>query len=366
MKPAGRPSAARRLAGLLFLVTLTSGFAQPVSGWKSLAPLPDPIGYAGMTSGVLDGRLVATGGTQWSLPVWLKGTRKFNDEIFVLDALDGQWRTAATRLPEPCGHFAAAATKEAIYFAGGTDPKGCRTAAYELRAAGGDYAFRRLPDLPQPTGYAAGAIAAGRFFVIAGVPDPASTTPSREVWSLDLAKPDAGWNREADLPGPGLLVPAASAEGASVFVFGGMAFEDGKPVPSAAAYRLPKAGGVWERLPDMPRPRVGINTPCPVLADGTIWLIGGYAEVWAGVQREHPGFAEQTYFYNIALRSWSTGPKLPNAGASDRDASGDPGPVPMIGAPVVTWRNHVVVVGGEARISTRTPAVIAWPLPLAR
>jgi len=331
--------------------------------WLVLNSLPDPIGYAGMAAGELDGRLVATGGTQWSLPVWLKGTRKFNDEIYVLGGLDQKWQVASARLPVASGHFASAATDQALYFAGGTHPGGCLATAYELRAEGGSYVTRRLADLPKPTGYAAGAIAGNRFFLIGGVPEPASTQPSNEVWSLDLASPAARWEREADLPGPGLLVPAASASGASVFAFGGMAYDAaGKPVPSAAAYHLPNAGGVWERLPDMPQPRVGINTPCPVLADGTIWLIGGYAEVWAGAQREHPGFAEQTYFYNIAHRTWATGPKQPNAGASDRDASGDPGPVPTIGAPVVTWRNHVVVIGGEVRISTRTPAVVAWPV----
>lgn len=362
MKSASRPFVARQLTGLLFLMTLATSSAQPVPGWKSLASLPDPIGYAGMTAGVLDGRLVATGGTQWSLPVWLKGTRKFNDEIFVLDALDGQWRTAKARLPEPCGHFAAAATANAIYFAGGTDPKGCRTAAYELRAEGGDYAFRRLPDLPKPIGYSAGAIAGGRFFVIAGVSDPASTSPSSEVWSLDLAKPEAGWSREADLPGPGLLVPAAGSDGTAVYVFGGMAFEAGKPKPSTAAYRLAQAGGTWEELPAIPEPRVGINSPCPVLADGSLWLVGGYSNIWAGAQREHPGFNPATLRYHPATRTWTAGPVLPNVGAADRDASGDAGPVPTIGASVAVWQNHVIVVGGEVRISTRTPAVIAWPL----
>lgn len=340
----------------------TFASAQPGPGWKILAPLPDPTGYAGMTAGVLAGRLVATGGTQWSLPIWLKGTRKFNDEIFVLDALDGKWHTAKARLPEPCGHFATAATADAIYFAGGTDPKGCRTAAYALHAEGGDYAFRRLPDLPKPIGYAAGAIAGGRFFVIAGVPDPASTSPSREVWSLDLAKTEAGWTREADLPGSGLLVPAAASDGQAVYVFGGMAFDAGKPRPSVAAYRLAGAGGAWETLPDLPEPRVAINAPCPVLADGSIWLVGGYANVWTGAQREHPGFSPATLRYHPATRAWTAGPVLPNVGATDRDAPGDPGPVPPIGAPVALWRNHVVVVGGEVRISTRTPTVLAWPL----
>ncbi len=351
------------LTGLFSLMNTSAQSNPPAKDWVVLPPLPDPIGYAGMAAGVLDGRLVATGGTQWSRPIWLKGTRKFNDEIFVLGGLDQKWQVAAVRLPVASGHFASAATGQAIYFAGGTHAGGCLATAYELRAEGGGYVVRRLADLPKATGYAAGAIAGNRFFLIGGVPDPASTRPSNEVWSLDLGSPNAQWEREADLPGPGLLVPAAAASGTSVFAFGGMTFDAAnKPVPSAAAYRLPKAGGAWERLPDMPQPRVGTNTPCPVLADGSIWLIGGYAEVWGGAQREHPGFVEETYLYHDATRTWTAGPKLPNAGASDRDASGDPGPVPMIGAPVVTWRNHVVVIGGEVRISTRSPAVIAWPL----
>jgi len=345
------------------LMNTSANSAPSAKDWVVLNPLPDPIGYAGMAAGVLAGRLVATGGTQWNLPVWQQGTRKFSDEIFVLGGLDQKWQVSSARLPVASGHFASAATNDAIYFAGGTHPGGCLATAYKLWAEGGSYVIRRLADLPKPIGYAAGALGGNRFFLIGGVPDPSSTQPSNEVWSLDLSSPAARWEREADLPGPGLLVPAASSSDTSVFAFGGMAFDAaGKPVPSAAAYRLPMAGGVWERLPDMPQPRVGINTPCPVLADGTIWLIGGYAEVWGGAQREHPGFAEQTYFYNIAQRTWTPGPNLPNVGAGNRDVSGDFGPLPTIGAPVAIWKNHVTVVGGEVRISTRTPAVIAWPL----
>ncbi len=331
--------------------------------WTILDSLPDPIGYAGMAAGVLDGRLVATGGSQWSQPIWLKGTRKFNDEIFVLGGLDRKWQVAPTRLPVASGHFASAAKDGVLYFAGGTNLGGCLTTAYELRAEGGNYVIRRLADLPKAVGYAAGAIAGNRFVLIGGVPDPASREPSREVWSLDLSSPSASWEREADLPGPGLLVPAASSSGSAVYVFGGMAFDAaGKPQPSAAAYHLPKAGGAWERLPDIPQPRVGGVTPCPVLPDGTLWLIGGYAEVFGGAQREHPGFCAETYFFDPKGRTWSAGPRLPRGQEPNRDLSGDPGPVPMIGAPAVIWQNHVVVVGGEVRISTRTPAVVAWPL----
>ena len=99
-----------------------------------------------------------------------------------------------------------------------------------------------------------------------------------------------------------------------------------------------------------------------MLAGGNVWLIGGYAEVFGGVQREHPGFCDETLVFNLERRTWSAGPTLPRGGEPNRDLSGDPGPAPMLGAPAVIWQNHVVIVGGEVRISTRTPAVIAWPV----
>ncbi|MBP7141230.1 MAG: hypothetical protein KBA71_04940 [Opitutaceae bacterium] len=359
-------SRTRVLLGVMSFFTIilpAAVMAGPHPGWIPLAPLPDPIGFAGMAAGVLDGKLVAMGGSQWNRPIWRKGSRQFNDRIFVLDELDGKWRCAVAGLPEPSGHFAAAAADGAIYLAGGTDLRGCRSTVYEVRAEAGDFALRKLPDLPKPTGYAAGVFAEGRFFVMGGVSDPSSTDPSREVWSLDTADPEVGWRREADLPGPGVIVPSAGAAVKSVFLFGGMAFEAGKPVPSKAAYRLSQSGSAWERLPDIPKPRIGANSPCPLLADGSLWLVGGYAAVWTGEQREHPGFDGETYRFHVTNRTWSPGPRLPNVGAGDRDSPVDAGPVPPIGAPVVVWRSHVIVIGGEVRPTTRTPTVIAWALP---
>lgn len=352
------------IAALLFLMSVSSVSSQSASGWKSLASLPKQVGFAGMAAGVLGNRLVATGGSQWDRPIWLKGTRSFTDKIFVLDALDGRWRVATAKLPEASGHFATASTEDAVYLAGGNNLTGSLATASVIKAAGNDYALTRLSDLPAPTGYAAAAVAGGRLFVIGGVPDPSSPTPRCEVWSLDLATPKS-WQREADLPGAGVIVPAAAGRGDEVYVFGGIAYSaEQKPAPSRAVYRLPRSGAAWEVLPDLPEPRVACVSPCPVLEDGRIWLIGGYADMWGGAQREHPGFSKQTLIFDPVRRAVTPGPVLPRAAESDRDASGDPGPVPMVGAPTVTWRNHVVVVGGEVRISTRTNAVLAHPLPL--
>src|SRR5581483_5403820 len=118
----------------------------------------------------------------------------------------------------------------------------------------------------------------------------------------------------------------------------------------------------WEQLADLPEPRVGIASPCPLATEHEFFLIGGYAEVFPGAPREHPGFSAQTYFYDFARQACRNGPVLPHAPVPDRDAPGDVGPAPMIGAPCVVWHGEAIVIGGEVRSSVRTPTVLAWPL----
>ena len=364
MNPVSRPSAFRRLAGILFLMTLASSSAQPATGWHSLSSLPDPIGYGGMMAGVINGQLVAAGGSQWDKPVWAKGTRLLSDRIFVLAAPEGKWREHASKLPVKAGHFASAAAPDAIYYAGGLGPDGPLRQAFKLQARGADLVATPLPDLPEAIVYGTAAIFHGRFFVIGGVADPAAKPARRSVWSLGIAGAESAWRREADLPGEGLFVATASATADALYVFGGMSYDAaGKPQPSRAAWRL--KAGQWERLADMPAARVGANGPSPAF-DDRILVIGGYAEIFGGAQRDHPGFPAETLVYNTTTNSWGTGPLLPSAPVGDRDASGDPGPLPMIGAPVAVWGDLAVVISGEVRIATRSPAVVALRLPLSR
>ena len=94
-----------------------------------------------------------------------------------------------------------------------------------------------------------------------------------------------------------------------------------------------------------------------------ILIAGGYSKMFPGVQREHPGFNDSTYFYDPSADTYTRGPDVPHAPVPDRDSAGDPGPAPMIGAPAVVWRNLAVAVSGEVRIATRSPQVLALPLP---
>jgi len=355
------------LAALISVVPASSGVEPDevtLHGWKALAPLPDPVGFGGMFAGVLNGRLAAGGGTQWDKPIWLKGEKLFSDRIFTLATPSGAWTEHASRLPVKSGHFASATTPDAIYLAGGIDSTGCLRSVFELSAQGDELVYKRLPDLPQPIGYASAAMVGGRFYVVGGLREPTAKVASSEVWSLGLDAPVGaeGWRREADLPGPGVFVAASASDGITLYVFGGIGFDAaGEYAPSARAFRLNPLDWEWERLTDLPEPRVGAASPCPVLPGNRILVVGGYAEVFPGEARDHPGFSAQTLYYDITRHTWERGPTLPVTEVPDRDSPGDPGPAPMIGAPCVVWHDQVIIISGEVRASVRTPAVLARP-----
>jgi N-acetylneuraminate epimerase len=364
-----KPTTALLLLALAFMINpaadarAAAASPAPPAEWKMLAALPDPVGYAGMFGGVLQGRLVTGGGSQWDKPGWLNGTKNYRDRIFALTDPAGKWTELRAKVPFKGGYFASASTAEAIYLAGGIDSTGCRRSVFKLRTQGEELIFDRLPDLPKPVGYGAAAIAGGRLYVVGGMDSPEAKSARVETWSLAIAGPSTseGWRREADFPGTGVFVASAAADAGQVYVFGGMEFTAaGKYAPSAHAYRLNAAVGKWEPLPDLPEPRVGGTNPGRALADGRLFLVGGYAEIFPGKPRDHPGFSTQTLFYNIRERRWERGPILPHAAVANRDSPGDAGPAPMLAAPCVLWQDRVVVIGGEVRSGVRTPAVLAW------
>ena len=337
--------------------------------WQVLAPIPDPVGLGGMFAGVLRGQLVAGGGSQFrDKPNWLQGEKTYSDRIFVLAAPDAKWTQHPTRMPRAMGHFATAATKDAIYLIGGFDANGTLAQAWRLHAEGNDFRFNAMPDFPRRIGYATASIVEGRIYVSGGLPELASKSPSRETWSLAFAATDpaptnSSWRREPDFPGTPAFVSAAASDAQGAYVFGGISFDaQGKAIPSAEAHRFDTKKRQWTKLAPLPEPRVSATTPAAAVDSNRLLLIGGYAEVFPGPAREHPGFSTQTLIYDIARNAWSPGPRLPNAPVVQRDSPSDPGPAPMIAAPCVVWQNRAVLISGEVRASVRTPTVLAWPL----
>ncbi len=338
---------------------MTSQLTTPVL----LSPLPDPVGYAGNFAASLNGRLLTGGGSQFpDKPLWLDGKKAYSDRILALNELNGVWVELKTRLPLKMAHFAFAASDEAVYLAGGMTADGLLKEVFELRAKGEEVVIQTLPELPKPLAYAAGSLANGRFYVAGGQHDATVKVATPEVWSLDTASPKE-WRREPDLPGTGTFVGAMASDGKKLFFIGGVGFDaTGTGVQSKMVYRLAPEGKEWESLADLPEPRVGAVTPCPMVGENRIFVMGGYASGFAGERRDHPGFSTQTFLYDIGGNTWSNGPVLPHEKPTNKDATSDQGPAPMVAAPGAVWRGLFVAVGGEVRASVRTPAVIGYQL----
>lgn len=328
------------------------------------SPLPDPVGYAGNFAVCLNSRLLTGGGSQFpDKPLWLDGQKAYSDRIFALDEPSGAWSELRTRLPQKMAHFAFAASDDAVYLAGGIGNEGLLEQVLELKADGPEVTIKILADLPTPLAYGAAAIANGRLYVVGGQHDLSLKAATVEGWSLDLDAASGEWRREPDLPGTGTFVAAMASDGQNLFFIGGVGFDEtGKGVQSNKVYRLAPEGKKWEPLPDLPKPRVGAVTPCPIIDGNRIFVMGGYESAFPGERRDHPGFSPQTFIYDIVRQSWSNGPILPHEAPANKDATSDRGPAPMVAAPGAVWRDHFVAIGGEVRASVRTTAVVAYPL----
>lgn len=359
------------LLSLMTIVSVSPASGNPPadSSWKLLPPIPDPVGFAGMFAGSAHGRLFAGGGSQFpDKPLWEGGVKAYSDRVFVFDAENNAWRELPSRLPMPIAHAASAPYGDSVIVAGGVNDSGALHGVYLVTLTEDELSVQQLPDLPHPLVYGAGAMVGDVFYVVGGVTDPASTEPSGEVWALSLSGPveSRQWRRVADFPGTAGIVPGAGSDGHCLYVFGGMAFatdEEGKkkPSPLASVFRYNPKADTWTPLADIPQPRVGASSPVPFLPDGKFLLAGGYGTVFAGPQKNHPGFEAETFIYDLAGGHWMPGPALPCERHINPDSTTSPGPEPMVAAPAVIWRGRVVIIGGEVRPGTRTPAVLAFP-----
>lgn len=353
---------------LFFVMTALAFAASPDTSWRTLPPLPDPIGFGGMFAGNADGILFTGGGSRFvDKPVWHGGKKGYGDRVFILKNPEGPWEILPQQLPKEIAHSASAPFGEDVISVGGMNSDGAFVDAYRIGLRGGALHVEPLPAFPHPIVYGAAAIVQDVIYVIGGVSDAASTKPGNECWTLSLTAENPAWKKVADFPGRPGIVMSAAADGRYFYVFGGMhylAADDGKtrPVPLDNAYRFDPAANTWTQLKDLPFSRVGAATPCPVLPDGRILVAGGYGFVFPGAQKDHPGFERETLIYSPAKNTWQQGPQLPCDRKPDSELPSSPGPEPMVAAPAVIWREGVVLISGEVRPATRTPAVVTIPI----
>jgi N-acetylneuraminic acid mutarotase len=318
--------------------------------WHRLPNLSDPQGFAGQFVGVADNRLLLYGGSNFpDTPVWAGGTKRWYRDAFVLDAPDGTWRKIGS-LDEtrPVGYGVSLPTADGKFLCiGGADAERHYDSTFVLGLEGDKLTATDLAKLPRPCAYTAGAILHGKVYVAGGIDRPDATRGMRTFWSLDLAKPEAGWQELPAWPGRGRMLATVAVDDEYLYLTGGCDLSsdvDGKPLRLYLrdTFRYsPKTG--WQKTADAPVGIVAAPTPALTLGKRVI-VFGGDDSTHLGFRPpdKHPGFPNNVYAFDVEAERWSR---------IGRSAF-----VP-VASPVVKWLDGHVVASGEIRPGVRTREV---------
>jgi hypothetical protein len=100
----------------------------------------------------------------------------------------------------------------------------------------------------------------------------------------------------------------------------------------------------WTRIADMPRAAVAAPSPALAASGSRLVIVSGDdgSKVNFAPVREHPGFPRDVLIYDPERNAWTTGGDLP---------------ISLATAPVVEWRDGLVIPNGEVRPRVRTNEV---------
>lgn len=318
------------------------------SAAEDLPSILDPIGFASPFAGILSGELAIAGGANFpgKLP-WEGGQKVWHNRIYALSSPEAQW-TLKGHLSKPLAYGCSFPVEDGILCVGGSDPSQHHSRCFLLSLIKGTPLETEWPSLPVPLANASG-VRIGRYAYVVGGHSAPDSPPLASVLRLDIENREVGWKSIPPVPGPGRILAAVGHHEGHLYVAGGtdLTFSAGasKRVPLRDAYRFHPDTG-WERLPDLPGPRIAPPVPMTETPSGPIIAGGDDATQMNSKPDQHRGFLKETLRFNPSTRRWENGPELP---------------LGIVTAAYVAWRGLHVIPGGEIRPGVRTPRVIVIP-----
>ncbi|WP_129714716.1 galactose oxidase [Pedobacter sp. SYP-B3415] len=352
---------------LIMLLTFDTGCARQKNtaeklSWKNLAPIPDPVGFAGSFAGVAGGALLVAGGANFpdGRAPWSGGVKAWTDAIYVLDRPEGSFK-AIGKLPSRLGYGASVQWDDQLILIGGSNETGHSAAVFRLDYQDGKISTTTLPDLPQPLANTCAARCGNRIYVAGGIAAPDSKTAEQVFLMLDMAAAKKEWKRLPAWPGPARMLAVAAAKDDLFYLFSGVELVDGNRRYLKDAYAYSEKKG-WEKLADLPSPVAAAASPAYTGENQEILIFGGddgtLAPCAAELKDAHPGFSNIILSFKTAENRWDSAGKVP---VNKRpDAVSKPGNSTW--TPVTTtlavWNKGIVLPGGEIRPAVRTSSVL--------
>lgn len=363
----------------------------------SSADLPPSLGVSAPFAGVHKGKLWVAGGCNFpDKPVTEGGTKRYYDDIFYLDLANPKAWQWAGKLPYPAAYGASVPTPAGLVCIGGnnSDSSLVRVARLNWDETAGVLHTTLLPSLPAAMDNLAAAADGNKIYIAGG---NENGSPAHTFLSLDLEKPEKGWERLPDFPGPARVQPVLAAqqspEGVCLYLTGGfqpILNGEAPVVPTdLLAYRpLTRTWTKESELPAVENPdkttsvRTLTGGCCVAQGDRYLLLLGGvnHDRFLAAVDRprqitEAEASGDKTrldslqaeakaymhhpvewYRFNTALLRYDTFTKeWENLGEYEQLA--------RAGAGAAGEGKKLIIVNGELKPGIRTPAVNQVSLP---
>jgi N-acetylneuraminic acid mutarotase len=314
-------------------------------------------------------QIIIAGGNNFpeGLP-WEGGVKKYYDQVFVYDVKGDTLIMAdsSVRLPSKVAYAAVAQLKEGIFYAGGENEKGPLNSAYLIKK-GKQQTFEiiELPHLPIAITNAVAVATDNALYFLGGANKEGV---SNRVWKLALNNIKKGWTAQASLPQPTSFAAAAIAN-EHIYIIGGRCKEaNGISKIYKEVYAFDVENNFWEQKASLPET---VSAACALaIGNGKILFIGGdkgvvfhevemlaakiaattdpetknsLTEIKNNLQKTHPGFSKDVRAYDASLNKWS--------------------PYAQLGftAPVTTnaflFNHKVILPVGEIKPGIRTPYI---------
>jgi cyclically-permuted mutarotase family protein len=358
---------------LVFASTAQKKYESPIN-WKQSGVLPvQPnglihMGLSGVVSGLVGDQIIIAGGNNFpeGLP-WEGGIKKYYKRVIVYNnQKDTLLNTFTFNLPSKVAYAAVAQLKEGIFYAGGENEKGPLNSAYLIKK-GKQQTFEiiELPHLPIAITNAVAVATDNALYVLGGANKEGV---SNKVWKLALNNIKKGWTAQASLPQPTSFAAAAIAN-EHIYIIGGRCKEaNGISKIYKEVYAFDVKNNFWEQKASLPET---VSAACALaIGNGKILFIGGdkgvvfhevemlaakiaattdpetknsLTEIKNDLQKTHPGFSKDVLAYDASLNKWS--------------------PYAQLGftAPVTTnaflFNHKIILPVGEIKPGIRTPYI---------